>query len=98
MLASPSQGRGPCSEGTSSGFSGKLLRNLFQPTKRGKPVEESNKALTKPFSASHVNQMLVTLAEIVLVYQNRHGRYSFALPLLGGFISRQQTDGVLKNL
>lgn len=61
-------------------------------------VEESKKALTKPFSASHVNQMLAKLAESGLVYKNRHGRYSFAVPLLGGFIIRQQTDGLLKNL
>lgn len=43
----------------------------------------------KPFSSSHVNQMLVTLAEAGLIYKNRHGKYSFAVPLLGEFIQRQ---------
>ncbi len=61
-------------------------------------VEESRRSLTKPFSASHVNQILAKLAENGLVYKNRHGRYSFAVPLLGEFIKRQQIEGVMKNL
>ncbi len=61
-------------------------------------VEESRRSLTKPFSASHVNQILAKLAENGLVYKNRHGRYSFAVPLLGEFIKRQQIEGVIKNL
>ena len=52
-------------------------------------VEESRRTLDKPFSSSHVNQMLVTLSAQGLVYKNRHGRYSFAVPLLGRFITRQ---------
>jgi len=44
--------------------------------------------LTKPFSPSHVNQMLASLAEQGLVYKNRFGKYSFAVPLLGQFILR----------
>lgn len=43
----------------------------------------------KRFSSSHVNQMLSTLSEMGLVYKNRRGRYSFAVPLLGDFILRQ---------
>jgi len=61
-------------------------------------VEESIKSLKKPFSASHVNQMLAKLAENGLVYKNRHGRYSFAVPLLGEFIKRQEIEGIMKNL
>ena len=53
-------------------------------------VEESKRALDKSFSSSHVNQMLVALASQGLVYKNRHGKYSFAVPLLGQFISRQE--------
>lgn len=53
-------------------------------------VEHSaNRQLKKSFSGSHVNQMLVALSEAGLVYKNRHGRYSFAVPLLGDFIRRQ---------
>ena len=52
-------------------------------------VEASKRVLDKPFSSSHVNQMLVALASQGLVYKNRHGRYSFAVPLLGRFVKRQ---------
>lgn len=51
--------------------------------------EESKKRLKKPFSSSHVNQMLSSLAENGLVYKNRHGKYSLAVPLLSRFIKRQ---------
>lgn len=50
--------------------------------------------LVKPFSSSHVNQMLGSLSQAGLVYKNRHGRYSFAVPLLGQFILRQIGHGV----
>jgi hypothetical protein len=52
--------------------------------------EQSKELLDKPFSPSHVSQMLATLSEVGLVYKNRHGKYSFAVPLLGRFILRQQ--------
>ncbi len=52
-------------------------------------VEESRRSLDKPFSPSHVSQMLVALSAQGLVYKNRHGKYSFAVPLLGRFIARQ---------
>ena len=41
------------------------------------------------FSSSHVNQMLLTLSNAGLIYKNRHGKYSFAVPLMAGFIKRQ---------
>ena len=44
---------------------------------------------SKPFGASHVNQMLAAMSARGLVFKNRHGRYSFALPLLGRFVRRQ---------
>lgn len=52
-------------------------------------VENSKKVLEKPFSSSHVNQMLGALSTQGLVFKNRHGRYSFAVPLMGKFIVRQ---------
>jgi len=52
-------------------------------------VAASRSGTTKSFSSSHVNQMLVALQNAGLVYKNRHGRYSFAVPLLGQFIRRQ---------
>jgi hypothetical protein len=53
-------------------------------------VEKSKKLLEKAFSPSQTNQMLSALSEAGLVYKNRHGRYSFAVPLLGRFILRQE--------
>ncbi len=52
-------------------------------------VEKSKELDGKPFSASHANQMLNALGNSGLVYKNRHGKYSFAVPLLGRFILRQ---------
>ncbi len=54
-----------------------------------KVVEESKRFLDRPFSASHVNQMFVALVSQGLIYKNRHGKYSFSVPLLGEFIQRQ---------
>jgi hypothetical protein len=57
-------------------------------------VEQSKTSPGKPFSPSHVSQILSKLCDNGLVYKNRHGRYSFAVPLLGDFIRRQNiTDG-----
>jgi hypothetical protein len=44
--------------------------------------------LPKAFSSSHANQMLGSLADHGLIYKNRLGKYSFAVPLLGEFIRR----------
>lgn len=52
-------------------------------------VDLSKEILNKPFSNSHVNQMLATLSDQGLVFKNRHGKYSFAVPLMGTFINRQ---------
>lgn len=51
-------------------------------------VEKSKELLEKSFSPSHANQMLVTLSERGMIYKNRVGKYSFAVPLLGRFIRR----------
>lgn len=55
-------------------------------------VSRSKEVLEKGFSSSHVNQMLSTLTTAGLVYKNRHGKYSFAVPLLDRFIERQTTS------
>lgn len=57
-------------------------------------VELSQKELAKPFSSSHVNQMLSSLSDAGLIYKNRHGKYSFAVPLLDQFILRQMKQSV----
>jgi hypothetical protein len=55
-------------------------------------VEGSKTRSPKPFSSSHVNQILAKLAGSGLVYKNRHGKYSFAVPLFGKFVLRQMAE------
>jgi hypothetical protein len=52
-------------------------------------VASSQDTLKKAFTPSHVSQMLSALAQAGLVYKNRHGKYSLAVPLLAQFIQRQ---------
>lgn len=42
----------------------------------------------KKFTASHINQMLNTLTKNGMVYKNRYGKYSLAIPMLDEFIKR----------
>lgn len=49
----------------------------------------SKKSTITTFSPSNVNQMLLKLVEGGMVYKNRHGKYSFAVPMLSDFIRRQ---------
>lgn len=51
-------------------------------------VARAKELLSKPFSPSHASQMLVSLSEQGLIYKNRFGKYSFAVPLMGKFIFR----------
>ncbi len=51
-------------------------------------TEQAKELLSKAFSPSHANQMLASLAERGMIYRNRPGKYSFAVPLLGRFIRR----------
>ncbi len=54
-------------------------------------IAEKSKTLPgNPFQPSHISQMLSALGEAGLVYKNRHGKYSLAVPLMGQFIMRQQ--------
>jgi hypothetical protein len=55
----------------------------------------SDKFDEKAFISSHVSQMLSTLAEVGLVYKNRHGKYSLVVPLLGQFIQRQSSSDLM---
>lgn len=51
-------------------------------------VSKSQEILPKPFTSSHVSQMLSALQAHGLIYKNRWGRYSFAVPLFDRFILR----------
>ncbi len=44
---------------------------------------------SEPFSSSHSNQILTKLTDIGIIFKNRHGKYSFAVPLMPNFIKRQ---------
>ena len=57
-------------------------------------IVEKSETLDNPFGGSQVNQMLLRLADKGLVYKNRHGKYSFAVPLLGQFIQRRATKPI----
>ena len=46
----------------------------------------------RPFSASHIVQMLGALERQGLVFKNRRARYAFAVPLLGQFIRREYAE------
>lgn len=52
-------------------------------------VDNSGIVLQKGFGNSHANQILSALTNHGLVYKNRHGKYSFAVPLMAAFIRRQ---------
>lgn len=52
-------------------------------------AEASAEMPTKPFSSSHISQMLSALTDAGLIYKNRYGKYSLAVPLLDRFILRQ---------
>lgn len=67
----------------------KLVKNDDEEFSVQEIVELAKEDMDKPFSSSHVNQMLVTLTNAGLIYKNRYGKYSFAVPLLGNFILRQ---------
>ena len=56
---------------------------------------KSQTMLHKGFSPSHATQILSALLEKGLVYRNKHGKYSFAVPLMHEFISRQEVIGVI---
>ncbi|MFO0967637.1 MAG: hypothetical protein U0793_18915 [Gemmataceae bacterium] len=43
----------------------------------------------KPFKAADVSQILPKLIDAGLIYKNRYGKYSLAVPLFDGYITRQ---------
>ncbi len=49
----------------------------------------SRDLLDKPFSATHIVQMLAALERKGLIFKDRRARYAFAVPLFGQFIRRE---------
>jgi hypothetical protein len=58
-------------------------------------IVNASKSLFKPFSSSLVSRMLTFLSEAGMVYKNRWGKYSLAVPLLDQFIRRQWSPSKL---
>ncbi len=52
-------------------------------------ASRESKRNIKPFLRGDVSQILPRLIEKGLVYRNRHGKYSFAVPLFGRFVRRK---------
>jgi hypothetical protein len=55
---------------------------------------KAEQTLEKPFSRSHINQLLTSLIGSGLVYRDRHGKYLFAVPLMNDFILRTMTGTI----
>jgi len=50
----------------------------------------SEKMLPNPFKPAYINNIIIRLIEFGLIYKNKRGKYSFAVPLLADFINRQE--------
>lgn len=55
-------------------------------------VVATEELLGKSFSSSHANQMLSALGKAGMIYKNRWGKYSLAVPLFDRFILRQASS------
>ncbi len=70
-----------------------MLENCDEEFSVQEIVVRSSEVISKAFTSSHANQMLVTLANAGLIYKNRHGKYMFAVPLMADFVRRQSSSG-----
>ena len=52
-------------------------------------IVEQSQSTEQAFSNSHVNQLLVKLFDKGMVFKNRHGKYTLAVPLLNEYILRR---------
>jgi hypothetical protein len=55
-------------------------------------VSKSKEILEKPFGSSQITQLFDVLQNKGIIYRNRHGKYSFAVPLFDQFIRRQSEE------
>ncbi len=55
-------------------------------------AERSAETSDRPFGRSHINQLLTSLISQGLIYRDRHGKYLFAVPLMGSFIKRTMSS------
>lgn len=59
--------------------------------------KKSIEILGNPFAPAYVINSLVRLISIGLIFKNRRGKYSFAVPLLADYINRQEEENNVKN-
>lgn len=55
-------------------------------------ISEKSYDLKNPFKPQYINNSLLKLIEAGLIYKNRRGKYSFAVPLLADYILRQEYE------
>ena len=65
------------------GAKGATERFRYQQVLDSQPTSPIGARAARSAFPSHVTQILSKLTQNGLVYKNRHGRYSFAVPLLG---------------
>lgn len=59
--------------------------------------EKSFEILSNPFAPAYVVNSLIKLTTIGLIFKNRRGKYSFAVPLLADYINRNISSEVVEN-
>jgi hypothetical protein len=59
-----------------------------------KEINAKSKELNNLFSPAYINSLLLKYIDFGLVYKNKHGKYSFAVPLLSDYINRTQKNNI----
>jgi hypothetical protein len=59
-------------------------------------MSKKTKRPIKSFSRNDVSQVLPRLVDKGLIYKNRYGKYSFAVPLMGSFVNRKYDDSTVQ--
>ncbi len=61
-----------------------------------KDIGDKSKELKNEFRSTYINSSLLKLIEAGLIFKNRRSKYSFAVPLLADYISRQESENDMK--
>ncbi|RDC54361.1 ATP-binding protein [Pedobacter chinensis] len=59
-----------------------------------KEIADKSIELKNIFKTAHINNSLLKLIEAGLIFKNRRGKYSFAVPLLANYIKRQDMEAL----
>ncbi|MEO5644126.1 MAG: AAA family ATPase [Bacteroidia bacterium] len=55
-------------------------------------LAKATTSVAEKLSSSHLNQILKKLIASGFIYKNKHGKYSFAVPMLADYINRQKKN------